>query len=195
VSLLREKEIQTLLQRALNFTREDLKTNRTGVMTDAQSQALQQELFWTVIGYVVIGALVALLLSRSLMGLLAAVYIVPIIFMVIGGSLWSSYRLKRAIEKNEIESVTGIVRRSIEFDRTYRRRRRRIKARYQILIADEIFEVDKSVHDAFVESETYTIYYIPSLERVISGEMASTSDSIPQRKLKYRPSSYRTIGL
>jgi hypothetical protein len=184
MGLMREKEIQTLLQRALKFTGEDLRANQAGEMTEAQKTALRQERFWTIISYAIVGVLVAALLSRPFMALLAVLYITPIVFLFTGGALWSYYRLKRAIEENEIESVTGIVRRSIEFDKVYRRRRRRFKPKYQILIADETFDVEKSVHDAFVESETYTIYYIPSLERIVSGEMTFAADRATQHKLK-----------
>ena len=179
----REKEVQTLLQQALKFTRDELQANRLDTLSDAQIKALREERLWNIIGYTIIVTLFVIIILHPvnfIILMLIMLFVSPLIAIP---SFWIYFKIEKAIVQGKTEKVTGIIRRSIDFQYRHRRRSR---AKYQILIGQTHFNVPKHVHDAFIESEVYTLYYIPNMKRIVSGEMTNPFENIHQRKLKHQ---------
>jgi hypothetical protein len=178
MSFFRDKEIQTLLQQALKFTGDDLQANRLNRLSEGQIATLKAERFWAMFIIGTIGVVIAAFILFSSAPLVIA-FIPAAIALAICAIV--HFTTEAVLQHGKVESVTGIVRRSMSVSADISKKHVHISTNYQILIGDKSFSVAKNVHDAFVESEVYTLYYIQN-NRILSGEMTNPSEGFEQRK-------------
>lgn len=169
MSFFREKEIQALLQRALNFSDGDLQANRVGLLSDDQKAALRTERLWALFIVGTIGTVISIFILFASVPLVVALIPISVALFICAVVHLNTEAL---LQRGTVDSVTGIARRSISVTASQSGEKKHvtINTHYQILIGDKSFGVGKTLYDAFVESEVYTLYYIQSV-RILSGEM------------------------
>lgn len=175
----------TLLQRLLDFTPQDLAINRTGALTDAQQAQLkslqgcqQTSILISIVMFIVIiggiaGYFAFLMPDREQftqmfdrnpeMGVIV-VAVLGVVLLVMVGSYLRTVGRARRLSRGEISTVTGNV------------KLKEINSRYgtsgQIRVGREKFIVTADILDAFVDDGMYVIYYVknPPLHHILSAE-------------------------
>jgi hypothetical protein len=181
---LNEKNLKRLLQ----FTDDDLVANRAGLFSEAQTTRMHYEkesakqvvavvLFIMMIvgGILFIGLISQPYTSRSARSsgsksssglacvVLPLVFIAPIFFQLV--------KTTEDLDTKKVMSIRGPIKRQ-----KYRHRK---GVYFRIISGDKKFEVSKPIHDAFVDDQTYVLFYTPTM-RLIAAEHIPSSQSSAQ---------------
>lgn len=156
-----------------DFDDSDLKANQAGYLSYMQQwrmrrrlvSASQMQMFWLLMGVLLIGGIILLLTG-------AAGYVVLIAFVLylaaMGAVLVSIYfsngQLRQAIEAGKVKHIQGVAQISAVADTSGRTQQ------HQMQIDDVTFHLTEQTRRVFQNGQRYTIYYLPGSQTIVAAE-------------------------
>jgi hypothetical protein len=168
------------LMDALKFNDADLKANREGYLTNVQRSNLrwnqwrQALVTWGIaafLGFTLMMILRNLTGISDRYGLNIGLFIPPLIFAaMMAGFVWLAFKYqsqtKADLHKGHVAGISGMVRRNSYMVYTGKTAYRV----YELHIAGEVFRVSGKVYNAFVDEDSYDIFYAPNTRTLLSAE-------------------------
>lgn len=163
----------------LKFTQHDLDENRHGVLTDSQRKRVWrwQGFIALVLGLVLVAIVVVFMIYGSgpqddpgiqAVNQTFRLAIVFIFVPFIGGLFWFQNRTVSTLKRGKVASTTGRMR--LEYTR-----HRGNNATYTLVMPDKRFNVSEEVFGTFIDGKTYTLYYVPQINYLLSAEHHDTT--------------------
>lgn len=159
------------IQDAFSFTNAELVANREGHLTSAQQEQLKQKRRMSIV--LVLGAIAALALigqtlshpaqaTRNINHPILPIVIVGLFITVCFSTFYDLSRLSTDMKYGQIETIEGPV--------THRITGAGRSTLYKVVVQGQYFTVTRKQLEAFVEGETYILYYMPYSKMLLTAE-------------------------
>jgi hypothetical protein len=171
-------------EQAFNFTDDDLKANRKGALSERQALLIRNDAMRTA------GIVCGCLLAVTILGLISARNVAGaevqfIGFIIVACLIFAFWfyvlRIEAAIRGRSVEAITG------EADMMLSMGGQRL------VIGERMFTLTYSVSYAIRQGSAYTIYWLPSLRKIVSIESYNV-DSIAKAKPKHEDVILPAVG-
>ncbi len=151
---------------AIGFTQDDLAINRVGRLSATQIENLSRKVRRNLPGCLVVTLFFTLFWGVFVAGftrqIIAGVIVGLIVFVLsMALTILSQNQSSRALERGEVQSVSGIV------SRKYTPGGQNTFEKFEIIIDNARFTVDDDVYNAFQEGAAYQVYYVKLNVRTI----------------------------
>jgi len=182
------------LMRTMKFGGKDLQANRDGFLTDNQRRSIQRgqmwgAIFWWIMAVVFASPAIFIATQQAWQNQFGVWALIIASLACVTAAFWQQSKTRRVLKHNQTASVQGAVRRTMQLVYTGKV----MIPMFQVIVGDKTFTVPKNVHDAFIEGDDYTLYYVPETNQLLSAEETNRDIAEKEKRLSDDDAEDQTI--